>query len=86
MGGSPSEVPERYAEASPMALLPIGVPMLLVHGDRDENVPIDLSVAFAEAARAAGDDVELVVRPGIDHFEVIDPGGQSWSRVMDWLA
>ncbi len=86
MGGSPEEVPERYAEASPMALLPIGVPMLLVHGDRDENVPIDLSVAFAEAARAAGDEVELVVRAGIDHFEVIDPGGQSWARVMDWLA
>ncbi len=86
MGGSPAEVPERYAEASPMAWLPIGVPMLLVHGDRDENVPIDLSVAFAEAARAAGDDVELVVRAGVDHFEVIDPGGQSWARVMDWLA
>jgi dipeptidyl aminopeptidase/acylaminoacyl peptidase len=86
MGGSPFEVPERYAEASPVALLPIGVPMLLVHGDRDENVPVELSIAFAEAARAAGDDVELVVRPGIDHFEVIDPRGQSWARVMDWLA
>ena len=71
---APSRCPERYAEASPMALLPIGVPMLLVHGDRDENVPVDLSIAFAEAARASGDDVELVVRPGIDHFEVIDPG------------
>jgi len=86
MGGSPAEVPERYAEGSPMAMLPIGVPMLLVHGDRDENVPVELSIAFAEAARAAGDDVELVVRPGIDHFEVIDPRGHSWARVMDWLA
>jgi dipeptidyl aminopeptidase/acylaminoacyl peptidase len=60
--------------------------MLLVHGDQDENVPVDLSIAFAEAARSAGDDVELDVRPGIDHFEVIDPRGQSWARVMDWLA
>ena len=86
MGGSPAELPERYAEGSPMAMLPVGVPMLLVHGDRDENVPVELSIAFAEAARAAGDDVELVVRPGIDHFEVIDPRGHSWTRVMDWLA
>jgi acetyl esterase/lipase len=86
LGGSPSEVPERYAAASPMALLPLGVPMLLVHGDRDENVPVGLSIAFAGAARDAGDDVELVVRPGIDHFEVIDPSGESWRIVMDWLG
>jgi acetyl esterase/lipase len=86
MGGGPAELPERYAEASPMARLPIGVPMLVVHGDRDENVPVELSIAFAEAARAAGDDVELVVRPGVDHFEVIDPAGRSWATVMDWLA
>ena len=86
LGGSPTEVPERYAAASPMGLLPLGVPVLLVHGDRDENVPVELSVSFAQAARAAGDEVELRVRPGIDHFEVIDPGGESWRIVMDWLG
>ena len=86
MGGTPDEVPERYAAASPMALLPIGVPALLVHGDHDENVPVELSVSFADAARAAGDEVELVIRPGVDHFEVIDPRGESWRIVMDWLG
>ncbi len=86
LGGAPDDVPDRYAAASPMALLPLGVPALLVHGDRDENVPVELSVSFADAARAAGDEVELVVRPGIDHFEVIDPRGQSWRIVMDWLG
>ena len=86
LGGSPTEVPERYAAASPIALLPIGVPMLLVHGDRDENVPVELSIEFAEAARRAGDEIDLVVREGIDHFEVIDPGGESWRIVMDWLG
>ncbi len=85
LGGSPQEVPARYALASPMALLPLGVPMLLIHGDADENVPVDLSASFAEAASAAGDDVTLVLRPGIDHFEVIDPSGESWAIVMNWL-
>lgn len=85
LGGSPAEVPDRYAAASPIALLPLGVPVLLVHGDRDENVPVELSASFADAARAAGDDVDLVVRPGIDHFELIDPHGESWRIVLDWL-
>ena len=85
LGGSPVDVAERYDAASPMALLPLAVPALLVHGDRDENVPVELSVSFAQAAHAAGDDVGLVIRPGVDHFEVIDPSGESWRIVMDWL-
>ena len=59
--------------------------MLLVHGDRDQNVPIDLSVSFSRAALAAGDDAQLLTGP-FDHFDVIDPNGQSWPRVMDWLG
>jgi acetyl esterase/lipase len=85
LGGSPAEVPDRYAMASPIALLPIGTPMLLVHGDRDENVPVDLSLSFSRAAIAAGDAVKLFTGP-FDHFDVIDPNGRSWPRVMDWLG
>jgi dipeptidyl aminopeptidase/acylaminoacyl peptidase len=84
LGGSPVEVPDRYAAASPMARLPIGVPMLLVHGDADENVPVEQSERFARAAAAAGDEVELFAGP-FDHFDVIDPGGHSWPRVLNWL-
>ena len=39
LGGEPDDVPERYAVASPAALLPLGVPQLLVHGARDDLVP-----------------------------------------------
>ena len=39
LGGEPDDVPERYAVASPAALLPLGVPQLLVHGARDDARP-----------------------------------------------
>ena len=45
----------------------------MTHGDRDEIVPLAISESFAAAARAAGDDVELVVAPGEDHFGHLDP-------------
>ena len=37
MGGSPEEVPERYA-AGPDGLLPLGMPVLLVHGTRRDGL------------------------------------------------
>ena len=60
MGGSPEEVPERYAAGDPIRLLPLEIPALIVHGVRDETVSIELSRGYAEAARAAGGEVELV--------------------------
>ncbi|HWE11122.1 MAG TPA: prolyl oligopeptidase family serine peptidase [Solirubrobacteraceae bacterium] len=66
------------AAASPAARLPLGVPALLIHGDADDNVPIDQSRSFRAAATAAGDDCELVELPDGDHFDVIDPEGRAW--------
>jgi dipeptidyl aminopeptidase/acylaminoacyl peptidase len=85
MGGPAAELPERYADASPIERVPIGVPQLLVHGEADVRVPADTSRRYADAARAAGDEVELVLRPGEDHFVHLDPAGGAWADVVGWL-
>jgi acetyl esterase/lipase len=81
LGGGPDEVADRYAAADPVALVPIGCPITVVHGERDVQVPLDLSRRFADAAAAAGGEVTLVQLPGIDHFQVIDPLSPAWSKV-----
>jgi acetyl esterase/lipase len=86
LGGAPGAVADRYALASPLARVPLGVPQLLVHGERDGHVPVALSRRYAEAARAAGDDVDLVTPAGLAHMELIDPASPSWAVVVDWLA
>jgi dipeptidyl aminopeptidase/acylaminoacyl peptidase len=86
MGGHAAELPDAYAQASPVEHVPLGVPVLLVHGDADERVPLGQSTAYAEAARTADDEVELVVRPGEDHFVHIDPAAGAWADVVGWLA
>ncbi len=82
LGGSPSEVPQRYIEASPIRLLPLGVPQVLLHGTEDEPVPYKISQLYAEAALAAGDGVELGTLPGCGHFELIDPQSEQWDTVV----
>jgi acetyl esterase/lipase len=84
LGGTPEEVPDRYATASPAAQLPLGVPQLLVHGRRDDTVPAKMSRSYAEQARQAGDDVELV-ETDEGHFECLDPTSESWAAIVDRL-
>jgi acetyl esterase/lipase len=75
IGVPPEADPEAYLAASPGARLPLGVPTLLVHGDADVRVPIAQSRTYAVAARAAGDECDLVELPGADHMSLIEPDG-----------
>src|SRR5690606_16597595 len=77
LGGGPAEVPARHASADPRARLPLGIPVALVHGRRDVQVPVELSIRFASAAERAGDKV-YVDHPDCDHFAVIDPESAAW--------
>jgi acetyl esterase/lipase len=85
MGGHAGELPDAYAEASPIERLPLGVPALLVHGEADDRVPASMSSSYAEAARTADDEVELILRPGEDHFVHLDVDGPAWGDVVGWL-
>lgn len=86
LGGSPDEVPERYAAASPACRLPLHAPQLLVHGDADEDVPVELSRDYAAAATRAGDPVTYVELRGDGHYEHLDPATTAWRTVIDWLG
>lgn len=85
LGGTPDARTEAYAAASPVTHLPIGVPQLIVHGDRDDHVPLDMAAAYVAAARDAGDDAELQVCAEHDHFAVVEPGAAAWGAVRTYL-
>jgi acetyl esterase/lipase len=81
LGGTPADVPEAYALASPAGLLPVGIPIIAVHGSADANVPLELSRIYVERAKAAGDAATLAVIDGADHFEPFDPDTPSGAVV-----
>jgi dipeptidyl aminopeptidase/acylaminoacyl peptidase len=85
LGGTPAQRPVEYAIANPMARLPAGAEVLLVHGDADDRVPVQQSRDYLQAARAAGGRCELLEFPGVDHFALIDPRSQAWTMVAERL-
>ena len=82
LGGGPAEQPARYAAADPARLIPLGVPVRIVHGTADDRVPFAMSQSFAARDRAAGDPVQLDVLAGGGHFDVIDPLSAAWPVVL----
>jgi acetyl esterase/lipase len=86
LDGDPQRRPERYALASPAERLPLGVPLLLTQGGRDDIVPPAIGERFLAAAREAGDACELQLLAGEDHFGHIDPANPLWTAVVEWLA
>lgn len=84
LGGGPDEIPARWADASPSARLPLGLRQVIACGS--EDVHLEPNERYADAARAAGDEVELLTFPGADHFELIDPSTPEWAALRRTLA
>lgn len=76
----------RIAEASPLELVPIGVPQTVVHAADDALVPASQSATYAAAARASGDALDHLVIEGAGHFDVIDPRHAGWPTIRDVLT
>lgn len=82
IGGTPEGLLHRYATASPIEMLPAGVPQVLIHGTDDANVPYEISRHYVEVATLRGDNVRLLTLPGAGHFEVVDPASAEWQQVL----
>jgi acetyl esterase/lipase len=86
MDGLPSDAPDRYAHASPSALLPLGGRQLVIIGVNDRPDLVDDNRRYVDQARAAGDDVEFMELPEADHFTVIDPSTLTWLAIAERLS
>lgn len=84
LGGTPWQVPSRYAAADPIVDVPLPVPVLCVHARADNTVPIAQSERYVAAATQAGGAAALLEVPG-DHYTVIDPAHESWAAVREAL-
>ena len=81
MGGTPAQVPDAYRAASPSDHLPLGVWQLFVTAELGPFMQ-----GYIEAAKAAGDPVEVFAPPAPNHFDIVTPGLPNGEAVADWIA
>jgi acetyl esterase/lipase len=81
LGGTPATVPDRYAQASAIRLLPLAIPQVLIVGSHEDYVPLPLVDAYVQAATQAGDQVRRILIPGAGHFELASPLAFTWPQV-----
>ena len=79
LGGTPEQKPEIYSAFSPVNVIErIKIPLLIVHGDADQLVPLSQASEMVEALKKAHKEHEYVVIRGGDHgfFR------KGWTEVM----
>lgn len=83
MGGSANDKTAIYDHASPIELLPLGIPSAIVQGASDSIIPLAMAKDYADAAKKKGDDAKLVVIEKAGHFEIVDPKSFAWEAVRE---
>jgi len=87
IGCSPEENPSLWKKLNPVEHPPIS-PVLLIHGERDVDVPKEQSETYSRVMAARGTDVQKLWLPG-DHYSIIDVASDDWlvelDAILDWL-
>ena len=83
LGGSPTEVPNHYRDASPVQLNIPRATQKIVHGTEDMDVPYEISRSYTEYKQKSGEHVELVTLPKTGHYELVDPTSAVWGKIQD---
>src|ERR1051325_10933097 len=78
LGGTPEEQPQRYREASPVEMLPLGVRQEFFAG----RMFAAQAPAYEASAKRAGDAVHASVFNQAGHLVFIDPGSAVWPEVI----
>jgi acetyl esterase/lipase len=86
LGGTPEEVPEEYAGASPIDHVSAGdPPMFLVQGRQDPLIPYSQSVDMAAALSAAGVRNRLVLVNGGHDLDFPDHYANLTGQILEFL-
>lgn len=87
LGSDPQGNKEKAARASPMTYVSKdAAPFLIMHGDKDNTVPISQSETFAQALKKAGAEATFVIVKGAGHGGSLFTSPGNLKQIEDFLG
>lgn len=78
---------QKYHEASPLHRLPTDVPMILVTGFGDKDVPMDMVLSFRDAVLEGGGTAELILcAEEDDHYVPMNSSSAVWNEIQQAIV
>ncbi|PHV67788.1 alpha/beta hydrolase [Williamsia muralis] len=86
LGGTPGQVPERYASVDPIQNLDPGTPVIAVHGTRDTVVLPSLSQRYVSALKNENGSGRVVLIDGEDHGSIVSSNSAAYRQILDIIT
>ena len=83
LGHTETEITAHYKETSPIELLPLGVPQILIYGTDDPVTPINID-NYVKYAQKKFSPIEFIKIPHAGHHEYNVPNSVIWPTIKKW--
>ncbi len=86
IGGMPNKCPERYRHRTPLYHLErLKAPVLIIHGERDENVSIEHAWRLERRLKQLGKPVTAWYFPEFTHYFPPQANRETVQRLTEWM-
>lgn len=86
LGGTPAQVPDRYASVDPIQNLDPQTPVIAIAGTSDHVVPHVLSQDYVAADAKAGGRAQAIIMPGQTHSSLVDPKSKAFAQILELIT
>lgn len=85
LGGTPADMPDRYAMVDPIQNITPDTPVVAIHGTADGMVSPENSRRYVDAVSQHGGEARLILLNGEDHVSIVSEDSPAYPRVLDTI-
>ncbi|ORM38133.1 alpha/beta fold hydrolase [Williamsia sp. 1135] len=86
LGGTPEQVPGRYASVDPVQNIDPTMPVVAIHGTADTLVPPILSERYIDEVERQNGIGDLVLADGEDHVSIVSSDRPVYGKILDIIT
>lgn len=86
LGGTPEQIPDRYASVDPIQNIDPSIPVIAVHGTADTMVSPENSRHYIEAVKRQNGIGSLVLADGEDHVSLVSADSAHYQQILDLIT